>query len=287
MATLRPITSPSAADKPNAADNQPAKRGPRSWLEERLALDARDPTPLAGCRDLLARGRAGRHRPDGRSGVRRLPVLRRQAGGADPRRHRGRHDVRPVIRYATKPRHSRLAGRDRRHAVADRHHERRDHHAGAADHRFDWPRAGAWRGDQRETAIARPPACGVRELQAALGVGAGSGVEVSNSRVLEGVVTIVTPAAVQFAMQLVLFFGTLFFYIIGRAEFRKFAINWFSDAGSAAARAEDPQRHRGQHGRLPDRGHRDQPVARRRHHRSWPICSACRRRCCGARSRSA
>jgi predicted PurR-regulated permease PerM len=74
------------------------------------------------------------------------------------------------------------------------------------------------------------PLAAFYELQTALGLGLSApGVEVSNSRVLEGVVTVVTPAAVQFAMQLVLFFGTLFFYIIGRDEFRKYAVNWFAD----------------------------------------------------------
>ena len=39
---------------------------------------------------------------------------------------------------------------------------------------------------------------------------------------------VVTPAAVQFVLQLVLFFGTLFFFILGRATFRQSAVNWFS-----------------------------------------------------------
>jgi predicted PurR-regulated permease PerM len=73
------------------------------------------------------------------------------------------------------------------------------------------------------------PLAAFYELQSALGLGlSGPGVDVSNSRVIEGVVTVVTPAAVQFAMQIVLFFGTLFFYIIGRSEFRKYAVNWFT-----------------------------------------------------------
>jgi predicted PurR-regulated permease PerM len=73
------------------------------------------------------------------------------------------------------------------------------------------------------------PLAAFAELQSALGLGfGGPAVNVNNSRVIEGVVTVVTPAAVQLAMQLVLFFGTLFFYIIGRAEFRKYAVNWFA-----------------------------------------------------------
>jgi predicted PurR-regulated permease PerM len=73
------------------------------------------------------------------------------------------------------------------------------------------------------------PLAALYELQAALGLGFGRGVDVDNSRVIEGVVTVVTPAAVLFTMQLVLFFGTLFFYIIGRAEFRKYVVNWFAN----------------------------------------------------------
>ena len=74
------------------------------------------------------------------------------------------------------------------------------------------------------------PLAAFYELKTALGMGLSApGVEVSNSRMIEGVVTVVTPAAVQFAVQLVLFFGTLFFYIIGRDEFRKYAVNWFAD----------------------------------------------------------
>ena len=73
------------------------------------------------------------------------------------------------------------------------------------------------------------PLAAFDELRSALGFGmAGSGVDVSQSRVIEGVVTVVTPAAVQFVMQIVLFFGTLFFFIIGRDEFRKYALNWFA-----------------------------------------------------------
>ena len=73
------------------------------------------------------------------------------------------------------------------------------------------------------------PMAAFYELQTALGLGLGRpSVDVSQSRVIEGVVTVVTPAAVQFAMQLVLFFGTLFFFIIGRDEFRKYTVNWFA-----------------------------------------------------------
>jgi predicted PurR-regulated permease PerM len=41
-------------------------------------------------------------------------------------------------------------------------------------------------------------------------------------------VTIVTPAAVQFVLQVVLFVGTFFFFILGRTSFRKRAVHLFS-----------------------------------------------------------
>jgi predicted PurR-regulated permease PerM len=60
------------------------------------------------------------------------------------------------------------------------------------------------------------PLAALADLQLALGMGGSrEGIEVSPSRMFEGLLTIVTPAAVQFAIQLVLFFGTLFFFILG------------------------------------------------------------------------
>jgi predicted PurR-regulated permease PerM len=75
---------------------------------------------------------------------------------------------------------------------------------------------------REKLALLDRPFAALAEIQAALGVG-GGGVEVSHSSVL----AVLTPAAVQLAMQLVLFFGTLFFFIIGRAEFRKYVVSWF------------------------------------------------------------
>jgi predicted PurR-regulated permease PerM len=73
------------------------------------------------------------------------------------------------------------------------------------------------------------PLAALADLQLALGMGGSrEGIEVSPSRMFEGLLTIVTPAAVQFAIQLVLFFGTLFFFILGRSSFRTLAVNWFA-----------------------------------------------------------
>ncbi len=67
------------------------------------------------------------------------------------------------------------------------------------------------------------------QLQNALGVEQkNGGVAFDPARLIEGLVTIVTPAAVQFLLQLVLFAGTLFFFITGRAHFRTNAVHWFS-----------------------------------------------------------
>jgi predicted PurR-regulated permease PerM len=74
----------------------------------------------------------------------------------------------------------------------------------------------------------------LHRLQTALGAKDGdNGLGFNVTRLIEGAVTIVTPAAVQFAVQFVLFIGTLFFFILGRARFRANTIAWF---GSRAAR---------------------------------------------------
>ena len=67
------------------------------------------------------------------------------------------------------------------------------------------------------------------ELQSALGISdSDKSVDLDPSRIIEGLVTTVTPAAVQFVLQVVLFFATLFFFILGRTSFRKYAVNWFA-----------------------------------------------------------
>ena len=66
------------------------------------------------------------------------------------------------------------------------------------------------------------------QLRAALGLEPGTGFDLNPGRLLEGMLLVVTPAAVQFLLQLVLFLGTLFFFIIGRATFRRSAVNFFS-----------------------------------------------------------
>jgi predicted PurR-regulated permease PerM len=75
------------------------------------------------------------------------------------------------------------------------------------------------------------PLAALSEMQAALGFSQGDA-KVDPSRMIEGVVTgivtVVTPAAVQFLLQLVLFFGTLFFAIVGRNAFRNYIVGWFA-----------------------------------------------------------
>jgi predicted PurR-regulated permease PerM len=66
------------------------------------------------------------------------------------------------------------------------------------------------------------------QLRATLGLGPEKGVELSPSPLVQGMLLVVTPAAVQFVLQVVLFIGTLFFFILGRATFRQSAVNWFS-----------------------------------------------------------
>jgi predicted PurR-regulated permease PerM len=63
-------------------------------------------------------------------------------------------------------------------------------------------------------------------LQAA--IGSVEAVGLDSTRIVEGVVTVVTPAAVQLVLQLLLFIGTLFFFILGRSSFRDHTVRWFS-----------------------------------------------------------
>jgi predicted PurR-regulated permease PerM len=66
------------------------------------------------------------------------------------------------------------------------------------------------------------------QLRVTLGIEAGKGFDFNPGALIAGLVTVVTPAAVQFLLQVVLFFGTLFFFIIGRASFRRYAVHLFS-----------------------------------------------------------
>src|SRR5439155_19089996 len=78
------------------------------------------------------------------------------------------------------------------------------------------------------------PIAALQDVQAALGFGQpGAKVEVDRSRMIEGlvtgIVTVMTPAAVQFLIQVVLFFGSLFFFIAGRGSLRESIVSWFSE----------------------------------------------------------
>jgi predicted PurR-regulated permease PerM len=68
------------------------------------------------------------------------------------------------------------------------------------------------------------------EIQTALGIDTtDKSMSFSPGTIITGFLTIVTPAALQFSLALMLFFATLFFFIIGRASFRSHTVNWFSD----------------------------------------------------------
>jgi predicted PurR-regulated permease PerM len=71
------------------------------------------------------------------------------------------------------------------------------------------------------------PLAALGELQRALGIdGSEKSIGLDPARIVEGLVTTVTPAAVQFLLEIVLFLSTLFFFILGRTSFRKYAVNW-------------------------------------------------------------
>jgi predicted PurR-regulated permease PerM len=71
------------------------------------------------------------------------------------------------------------------------------------------------------------PLAALNELQLALGINtSGKPLDFNPIQIVEGMLAVVTPAALQFVLSSVLFLGTLFFLILGRASFRKNAVNW-------------------------------------------------------------
>jgi predicted PurR-regulated permease PerM len=72
------------------------------------------------------------------------------------------------------------------------------------------------------------PLQSLSELQAALGLNTSDrSLDFNPSSLITGFLTIVTPAALQFVLQAMMFFATLFFVITGRSGFRKYAVNSF------------------------------------------------------------
>ena len=209
--------------------NLATKRSPRHWIERSLKLEARDPTPLEDAASfwramaqaatiVMAALMFGVFLYLARAFL--LPVLSAIVVGMT---------LGPIIRYATRRGVPgwvtalgavvaligimNLAAMTLAQPVTE--------FVGRA------PELGA--AIKQKLLILDRPLAALYELQSVLGVGRmGSGASVDQSRVIEGVVTVVTPAAVQFLMQLVLFFGTLFFFIVGRNGFRKYIVNWFA-----------------------------------------------------------
>jgi len=68
------------------------------------------------------------------------------------------------------------------------------------------------------------PLAAIRELQTALVGSSGLSVDVNKTDLLAAVAMTVTPAALQF----VLFFATLFFFVFGRDAFRHYVVNFFT-----------------------------------------------------------
>lgn len=71
------------------------------------------------------------------------------------------------------------------------------------------------------------------ELQSALGINSSDkSLDFNPASLITGAITIVTPAALQFVLQAVTFFATLFFVIMGRSGFRKYMVNLFGNRES-------------------------------------------------------
>ncbi len=74
--------------------------------------------------------------------------------------------------------------------------------------------------------ILERPLAALRELQSNIfgADAAKQGLDVNGAEILQGIVTVVTPAAAEF----LLFFATLFFFVLGRNAFRPYAVSLFS-----------------------------------------------------------
>ena len=74
------------------------------------------------------------------------------------------------------------------------------------------------------------PLAAFSELQAALGINPSDNktVDFNPSSLIASFLTFVTPAALQFVLQVVTFLASLFFLVLGRKGFRNYAVNWFS-----------------------------------------------------------
>ncbi len=72
------------------------------------------------------------------------------------------------------------------------------------------------------------PLQSLHELQTAMGIDTSDKTfDFNPAALITGFLTIATPAALQFVLQVLMFFATLFFVIMGRSGFRKYAVNWF------------------------------------------------------------
>jgi predicted PurR-regulated permease PerM len=70
------------------------------------------------------------------------------------------------------------------------------------------------------------PLQALSELQASLGINTSDkAFDFNPSNLIAGLLTTVTPVALQFVLQVVMFFATLFFFIAARPSFRRYAVN--------------------------------------------------------------
>jgi predicted PurR-regulated permease PerM len=77
------------------------------------------------------------------------------------------------------------------------------------------------------------PLAALSDLQGALGIDTGDkALSFNPAQLIGGLLTTVTPVALQFVLEVVLFFATLFFIILGRSGFRSYTVNWFASRES-------------------------------------------------------
>ena len=114
---------------------------------------------------------------------------------------------------------------------------------------------------QQKLSVLDQPLAALHELEGSLFGGSNTGFGVSAPSVVLPVVAFLTPAAGE----LLLFFVTLYFFLVGQIELRNQAVTMFANRDSKLRFLEDHARHRAQSRRLSHGG--DDHQCRGRHHR--------------------
>ena len=212
----------------NVAPKETGSKRQAGWVDHGLSLEVRDPTPFEDASNFW---RASAQAATIVMCVLMFGVLLYLAR-ADPApalRLRGRPDAGPADQDRRTPRRPSLGDGDIAGRADDCRRQHRDRRAGRAGDRADPPGPGVGAAFAEKLHIFDRPVAALNELQTALGINtADQSLSLKPGRIVEAIVTTVTPAALQFILAVMLFLATLFFFILGRANFRNYTINWFA-----------------------------------------------------------